>query len=386
MTASDGVALNSFHGARGGSEHLLTVTAPPAGTLAEQIAAVADRYAGARRALRLDPETAVFRRVFVSDAQNQSAAIAASALAGGPEEGPVAVSVVQQPPLNRARLSLMAYHVEDPVLISKRRLSDRHVLIRKNGRRHLWSTGMCAGAADRPSSTAAQTRGVFADLIGALAAQQGNLAAHCQRTWLYIKDVDVFYEDMVAARSALFAEHGLTGQTHFIASTGIEGACADRYDVVAMDAYSALDLQPGQVTYLNDFDRLCATKDYNVTFERATRIDYADRSQFLISGTASIDAAGRIVHPGNVEAQLDRAVENIEGLLRAGGADLTALTHLLVYLRDPADAGRIGAALRGRFPGLPMLLVQGAVCRPGWLVELEGTAIAPADRPDLPCF
>ncbi|MDE2008182.1 MAG: hypothetical protein KGI51_16550, partial [Rhodospirillales bacterium] len=184
----------------------------------------------------------------------------------------------------------------------------------------------------------------------------------------------------------LFAEQGLTRDTHYIASTGIEGACADRYDVVAMDAYSALDIEPRQIAYLNDFDRLCATKDYNVTFERATRIDYADRSQILISGTASIDNAGRILHEGDVLAQLDRAIENIEGLLRAGGTDLAALTHLLVYLRDPADAARIGAALRARFPGLPMLVVQGAVCRPGWLVELEGSAIAPACRPDLPCF
>ena len=53
-----------------------------------------------------------------------------------------------------------------------------------------------------------------------------------------MKDVDIFYRGMVDSRRALFDEHGLTGATHFIASTGIEGACAHRYDVVAMDAYS----------------------------------------------------------------------------------------------------------------------------------------------------
>ena len=58
-----------------------------------------------------------------------------------------------------------------------------------------------------------------------------------------------------------------------------------------MDAYSILDLASEQVSYLNDFDRLCPTTDYNVTFERVTRVAYADRSHHFISGTASIDRA-----------------------------------------------------------------------------------------------
>ncbi|MFX5752317.1 hypothetical protein ABTE32_23135, partial [Acinetobacter baumannii] len=66
----------------------------------------------------------------------------------------------------------------------------------------------------------------------------------------------------------------MTGDTHYIASTGIEGGCSHRFDVVLMDAYSVLDLEQGQISYLNDFDRLCATKDYKVTFERGTRVAY----------------------------------------------------------------------------------------------------------------
>ena len=59
---------------------------------------------------------------------------------------------------------------------------------------------------------------------------------------------------------------------------------AHRYDTVLMDAYSNLDLLPEQISFLNDFDRLCATKDYNVTFERGTRVAYADRAHHFISG------------------------------------------------------------------------------------------------------
>ena len=191
---------------------------------------------------------------------------------------------------------------------------------------------------------------------------------------------------MVAARTALFARQGLTRDTHYLASTGIEGACAHRYDLVLMDAYSILGLAPHQVSYLNDFDRLCATKDYDVTFERGTRIGYADRAHCFISGTASIDRAGQVVHRGQVLRQLDRALDNVAALLRAGGAGLGDLSHLLVYLRDPSDFPRVAAVLRESFPSLPSLIVQGAVCRPEWLMEVEGIAVAPQADPALPRF
>jgi hypothetical protein len=34
---------------------------------------------------------------------------------------------------------------------------------------------------------------------------------------------------------------------------------------------------------------------------------------------------------------------------------------------------------------LPVIFVQGAVCRPSWLVEIEGIAIVP-DRTEYPVF
>ncbi len=191
---------------------------------------------------------------------------------------------------------------------------------------------------------------------------------------------------MVERRRALFAEHGLTSDTHFIASTGIQGSASHRYDVVAMDAYCGLDVEPRQISFLNDFDRLCATKNYNVTFERATRVAYADRAHIFISGTASIDAAGEVVHRGDVRRQLDRTLENVEALLKAGSASLADMSHLIVYLRDPADLAVIEPRLAERFAGVPMAIVQGAVCRPEWLVEVEGVAIVGNEDSSLPRF
>jgi enamine deaminase RidA (YjgF/YER057c/UK114 family) len=131
---------------------------------------------------------------------------------------------------------------------------------------------------------------------------------------------------------------------------------------------------------------LCPTKDYSVTFERGTRISYADRAHHFISGTASIDNEGNVVHVGDVMMQLDRTIMNIEALLRSGGARLQDLMYLIVYLRDPTDYARINGKLKERFPDLPMVIVQGAVCRPEWLIEIEGVAAAANDDPSLPIF
>lgn len=376
----------SFWGAKGGAEHFISVNADGDLDLAAQIAQIEGRYAAARRALGLAEETAIFRRLFISDVMNQAAVVRDSALFRSTPDNPVAVSLVQQPPLPGAKIALLAYHIADDATLTKRRVSKNNLLVEKHGRRHLWTTGLCAGENSADASPSVQTRALFDELIGSLGKEHATLRDNCVRTWIYLRDVDVFYQGMVDTRGAVFAEQGLTRNTHYIASTGIEGACAHRYDLVAMDAYSNLDLQPQQVSYLNDFTRLCPTRYYNVHFERGTRVAYADRAHHFISGTASIDSDGEVVHLGDVLRQLDYAMENVEALLRSGAASLDDLGYLLVYLRDPTDFGRVERRLRERFADLPTVIVQGAVCRPQWLIEIEGVAVAPNDAPGLPVF
>ena len=386
MRIDSGIASKSFPRSSGGSEHFITVEVPPGLGLGDQLAALQERYAEAQRALVLAPESAVFRRIFVSDVMNQAGPVRDSALFGEPADSPVAVSLVRQPPMHGAKLALLAYHIDTATPLAKRRLAPKHLVVEKNGLAHLWSTRLCAGAHGSPASPVRQTHEVFDDLIDALAREGGTLRDHCVRTWIYLRDVDVFYQGMVEGRTERFERHGLTRDTHYIASTGIEGACAHRYDLVAMDAYSILGLKPKQVSYLNDFDQLCATKDYNVTFERGTRIAYADRAHHFISGTASIDKTGQVLHRGDVVRQLERALDNVDALLSAGSARLDDLMHITVYLRDPTDVSRVGGYLAERLAGLPTLIVEGAVCRPEWLIEVEGIAITGNDAPGLPAF
>jgi enamine deaminase RidA (YjgF/YER057c/UK114 family) len=386
LASDGGISCSRFRTSCGDSEHYISVTASGGRGFREQLEEVQGRYAEARESLDVGPETAIFRRIFLSDAINLGAAACASNLGADDEDNPVAVSIVEQPPLPGSKIALLAYHVKSRSSVRKRRLSAHHVLVEKRGRRDLWSTRLCAASSHPAPGPGMQTRRVFADLTGALDALGGNLADHCVRTWIYVKGIDTFYQGMVESRRELLAREGLTGDTHFIASTGIEGACAHRSDVVMLDAYSILDLKPAQVSYLNDFTRLCATKDYGVTFERGTRIAYADRAHCLISGTASIDRRGKVAHAGDVRRQLDRAIDNVEALLRAGKAGIEDLMHLIVYLRDPRDYWLVHDRLREQFRSIPIVIVEAAVCRPEWLVEIEGVAVTPNDERALPAF
>lgn len=381
---SASAAVKSFSGT-GGIEHFIAVTAPADLHDGDQITAVQERYAEVTRSLDLTPETAVFRRLFASDLVNQADGLRAGPLAANRTGGPVAISLVQQPPLPGAKLALLAYHIAGAP-ITKRRLAPKHLLVRKNGRRHLWSAGLCAGTDDRYIPAAEQTSSVFNDLIGALGEQGATLRNHCVRTWIYVRDIDLCYREMADSRRLLFARQGLGASGHTIASTGIGGACAHRCDLVAMDAYSALDLVPSQISYLNDFARMCSPCDYRVTFERGVCVSYADRRHLFVSGTASVDAAGRALHTGDVLRQFDRALANFEAILKAGSATLADMMYLIVYVRDRADFPRLRDHLYDRLPRLPVITVQARVCRPEWLVEVEGTAIVANDAPALPAF
>ncbi|MCP4711411.1 MAG: hypothetical protein GY869_22555, partial [Planctomycetes bacterium] len=183
--------------------------------------------------------------------------------------------------------------------------------------------------------------------------------------------VDNNYAGLVKARRELFQQYGLTEKTNYISSTGIEGQCEDPHRLIGMDSYCIFGLEAGQVEYMRALDHLSPTNVYGVTFERGTRIVFGDRSHYYISGTASIDKNGEIVHPGNVSSQTDRTIENISALLNNHDANLNDLKIAVVYLRDVNDAPLVEKRLQVLLPeDLPRLMVKAPVCRPGWLVEI----------------
>lgn len=54
-------------------------------------------------------------------------------------------------------------------------------------------------------------------------------------------------------------------------------------------------IKPDQIKYLYARTHLNPTYEYGVSFERGTAVDFEDRRQIIISGTASINNHGEIV-------------------------------------------------------------------------------------------
>lgn len=81
------------------------------------------------------------------------------------------------------------------------------------------------------------------------------------------------------------------------------------------------------------------------------------------------------MHVGDVVKQTLRMWENSEALLSEAGGTMDDFAHIVVYLRDYADYETIKKMYEDRFPHTPFIIVHAPVCRPGWLIEMEGVAI-----------
>ena len=214
----------------------------------------------------------------------------------------------------------------------------------------------------------AQSRLLFSKYLDLIRPLGLELKTHCVRTWIYVRDIDSNYAGLVNARNDVFAEEGLSHDTHYIASTGIGGATEGRNAVVAIDFLTRPDIRESDKTYLKALSHLSPTHDYGVAFERGVRLS---DGQIFISGTASIDSRGQVLHEGDVLAQTDRLLENISVLLQEGGSSLDEVPYFVIYLRDISDYPVIDAYMQERFPTVPRILLEARVCRPSWLIEME---------------
>ncbi len=314
-------------------------------------------------------------RVYVTDAANQCEALRQHPLVADNEPLGV-VSFIEQPPLGGGKVAVLLWYLEGKLEERKveRQPNGTCLTLRMDGLSYILHT-VRFGAEVAVLSAAEQTRMAFEDHIALLRSRGLNLKDNCQRTWIYVRDVDRQYAGVVKARNEVFAREGLTPQTHFIASTGIGGASEHREALVAVDFFSVEGIGQDEVRYLQALDYLNPTHEYGVAFERATALDFPGCRMSLVSGTASIDRYGDCVHRGDVLCQTGRLLLNIDKLLASAGSSLRAVRYFVVYLRDVADYPSVRDYIRLRFPHTPCLLTLARVCRPEWLIEMECIAV-----------
>lgn len=292
-----------------------------------------------------------YAKIFLSDIRNQNDALEASPLYATLSSCR-AVSVVGQAPLDGSKITVLA------------KTSD----CRENFRLH--SLRLTEQESEGKDSYQ-QTMLLFDKYTSYLNEHRLDMATHLVRTWIYISDIDTNYAGVVSARNDVFHKHGLTADTHYIASTGIGGDSHARHASVAIDFLTYPDIAESQKTYLKALDHLNPTHEYGVAFERATRLENHNLSHYYVSGTASIDRHGNVVHLGDVSKQTDRLIENTAALLADGGATMADIRYFIVYLRDVSDYPTVSSIFCQRFPNTPCAIVHARVCRPAWLIEAE---------------
>jgi len=322
---------------------------------------------------RLPDTQAVFKRYFLGDAANQADDVVVADVTD------CAKSIIQQAPLNGSKVALWVWLMTGVQTgMTKSGLYE----VRHGDFRHLFN----ASAHNLAANSEYQMRLLFNEYVMQLAEEGCTLADNCIRTWLFVNDIDLNYGGVVRARNQVFFTQGLTQNTHFIASTGIGGRQQDPNVLSQMDNYAIAGVKPEQIHYLYAPTHLNRTSDYGVSFERGTFVDYADRRHVFISGTASINNKGEVMYAKDVEQQTRRMWENVEALLAEAECTYDDVCEMIVYLRDIADYDLVSALYQERFPGKPTVIVHAPVCRPGWLVEMECTAVKAINKPELPKF
>lgn len=339
--------------------HVMIHATNPEATYQEQLYAVMEAY---HQLLEheLKEAVAVFKRYFLSDAANQADWLLALTI----EHSDCALSVVEQPPLDGSKIALWVYLQKG---VQTQTLANGLFEVKHGPYRHLWG----GGAFNRAANSEYQTRLLLNDYVLQLMEQGCTLAANCIRTWFFVQNVDVNYGGVVKARNEVFVTQNLTEKSHYIASTGIGGRHADPQVTVQMDTYAVAGLEAEQIHYLYAPTHLNPTYEYGVSFERGTYVDYGDRRQVFISGTASINNKGEVVHAGDIRLQTERMWENVAVLLAEADCVLEDMNQMIIYLRDIADYTVVKQMYDLRFPDKPKVFVHAPVCRPGWLIEME---------------
>lgn len=336
----------------------------------EQLNNLSFKFEHVIKELGLENRHLVFVKIFLSDYINQKP-ILENHTKFQSILGNAAISYIEQPPLDGTKINLLLLFIKtDNIIIEKEK--DAY-FIKIEDKTHIYQNIVkYEGSIESPYT---QTKDAFTRHIELLSDNGMSLKDNCVRTWLYSRDVDKDYAGIVKARNHIFDEQGLTVNTHFIASTGIEGKGLYPDSSVNVDFYSIKGICNEQVRYLQALDYLNNTYEYGVAFERGTCITYSDRKHIFISGTASIDKEGECIYRNEVLKQTERLFLNIKMLLKDVSADLTDIAQMIVYLRNISDYEIINNYLTSNYKGVPKVIVQARVCRPEWLIEVECIAI-----------
>ena len=340
--------------------------------IAGQVKTIEQAESELYKLFKIEVETAVAKRFFSNNIVNHY-----PELIGYKKRQPTDffMSLAGQPPASGVKTTLLGMCLNNVKPGSKLRAGEIFCFDTLSGIRHIFAGQIVDPEADKRSGAEKQTERMFRSLKDKLSRLNASIEENVLRTWIYLPHIDADYQEMVKSRKDFFDSINLREDTRYIASTGIRGRNNGRFTRVFMDAYAATGIDKGKIRYIQASEYLSPAHTYGVTFERATAVELGKTDLLFISGTASIDKNGEIAHPGNVIKQTARTLQNISALIDSAGFTKRDLSSFIVYLRDMKDYGFVKPQVENYAGDLPAIYVKAPACRPGWLVEIEATAV-----------
>lgn len=124
-----------------------------------------------------------------------------------------------------------------------------------------------------------------------------------------------------------------------------------------------------------DAERIAVSPD--VFAREGVAAGYRAGGLVFLSSVGPVDEAGRLIGPGDFDAQAERAFRNLEALLAAAGTGLDRVIKVNIYLADAAHFPKL-VGLRRRWFAAPWpadtVVEVNGLSLAGALIELEAIA------------
>jgi reactive intermediate/imine deaminase len=113
-------------------------------------------------------------------------------------------------------------------------------------------------------------------------------------------------------------------------------------------------------------------------YSHAVRIESADAVWIWISGQVALDHDGNLVGEGDMAAQTDAVMRNLEAVLAGNGATFHHVVKVTTFVTDISRLAEV-REVRGRYmqgdPPASTLVEVSALAMPGLLLEVEAVAV-----------
>jgi len=105
--------------------------------------------------------------------------------------------------------------------------------------------------------------------------------------------------------------------------------------------------------------------------------DEGAKKLVFCAGQVAADPDGKVLPPDNFEAQTKMVMKNLKNALAAGGAKLSDVTKVTIYICNPHDVPKARGILYEYFgkhpPGSTLCILRG-LANPNFLLEIEAIA------------